>query len=307
MCWALADAGVAFEKRNPITSLMTDVATGTLREDILNEKLMSAIVEIKVPVERVEEVVRLVWDVEKRVDTVVALGVGTRCDEQRRRQRGRAGARAARLLAPAREDERRPRPHHESGGGAIRFGDGKAMTNTLHRFGDAQSFRDDFIVFAIASRGKNDENSVPKLRRFLEIAMQFKPVNLGDSRHGGAYRPSRSMSPLAHWNRDNAARLSRRSSTASTRPHGRRGVRQSRSGRAVHEGGARSRPRPQHQHLDVRRRRHRVLQRRRHSRATARATRSGSKARPSTCPTATCSRCRRCAGTAWSASRSRRR
>jgi hypothetical protein len=62
--------------------LMTDVATGTLREDILNEKLMSAIVEIKVPVERVEEIVRLVWDVEKRVDTVVALGVGTRCDEK---------------------------------------------------------------------------------------------------------------------------------------------------------------------------------------------------------------------------------
>jgi hypothetical protein len=81
MCWTLADAGVAFEKRNPITSLMTDVATGTLREDILNEKLMSAIVEIKVPVERVEEVVRLVWDVEKRIDTVVALGVGTRCDD----------------------------------------------------------------------------------------------------------------------------------------------------------------------------------------------------------------------------------
>lgn len=81
MCWALADAGVTFEKRNPITSLMSDVATGTLREDILNEKLMSAIVEIKVPVERVEEIVRLVWDVEKRIDTVVALGVGTRCDE----------------------------------------------------------------------------------------------------------------------------------------------------------------------------------------------------------------------------------
>ncbi len=81
MCWALADAGVTFEKRNPITSLMTDVPSGTLREDILNEKLMSAIVEIKVPVERVEEIVRLVWDVEKRVDTVVALGVGTRCDD----------------------------------------------------------------------------------------------------------------------------------------------------------------------------------------------------------------------------------
>jgi len=81
MCWALAEAGVSFEKKNPITSLMSDVATGTIREDILNEKLMSAIVEIKVPVARTEEIIRLVWKVEKEVDTVVAIGVGTRCDE----------------------------------------------------------------------------------------------------------------------------------------------------------------------------------------------------------------------------------
>jgi hypothetical protein len=81
MCWVLAKAGVAFEKRNPITSLMKDSATGTLREDILDEKVMSAIVEIKVPVERTEEIVRLVWAVEKRLNTVVALGVGARCDE----------------------------------------------------------------------------------------------------------------------------------------------------------------------------------------------------------------------------------
>ena len=77
------------------------------------------------------------------------------------------------------------------------------MTNTLHRFGDSQSFRDDYIVFAIASRGRNDENSVPRLRRFLEIATQFKPVNLGDSRHGGALRASRSLNPLSHWRRNN--------------------------------------------------------------------------------------------------------
>jgi hypothetical protein len=82
MCQALAKAGVAFEKRNPVTSLMTEVATGTLREDILGEKVMSAIVEIKVPVERMEEIIRLVTEVEKRLDTVVAIGVGARCDEQ---------------------------------------------------------------------------------------------------------------------------------------------------------------------------------------------------------------------------------
>ena len=45
------------------------------------EKVMSAIVEIKTGVERTEEIIRLVWDVEKRLKTVVAIGVGTRCDE----------------------------------------------------------------------------------------------------------------------------------------------------------------------------------------------------------------------------------
>jgi ferredoxin len=80
MAWALARADVSFEQKNPVTSLMSDVATGTLREDILNEKLMSAIIEIKVPVERTEEIIRVVHDVEKRIDTVVALGVGVRCD-----------------------------------------------------------------------------------------------------------------------------------------------------------------------------------------------------------------------------------
>src|SRR5258707_4492311 len=76
------------------------------------------------------------------------------------------------------------------------------MTNTLHRFGDAESFRDDYVVFAMCSRGNNDENSVPKLRQFLEMALRFNPVNLGDARHGGALRPSTSMHPFAHWNPD---------------------------------------------------------------------------------------------------------
>lgn len=81
MCWALAEANVSFEKKNPVTSLMSDVSTGTLRPDILDEKVMSAIVEIKVPVERTEEIIRLVWEIEKKLDTVVALGVATRCGE----------------------------------------------------------------------------------------------------------------------------------------------------------------------------------------------------------------------------------
>lgn len=75
------------------------------------------------------------------------------------------------------------------------------MTNTLHRYGTAQSFYDDYVVFAIASKGRNDQGALPKLRRFLEIAVEFKPVNLGDARHGGALRPSQNLNPLAHWSR----------------------------------------------------------------------------------------------------------
>jgi len=76
------------------------------------------------------------------------------------------------------------------------------MTNTLHRFGSAESFHDDYVVFAIASKGKNEQGALPRLRRFLEMAVSFRPVNLGDAIHGGALRPCRKMNPASHWNRD---------------------------------------------------------------------------------------------------------
>ena len=81
MTWALARSGVAFEKKNPLTTLMTDIPSGTFREDILGEKILSGIVEIKVHVARTEEIIRLVHEVAKEIDSVVVLGVGTRCDE----------------------------------------------------------------------------------------------------------------------------------------------------------------------------------------------------------------------------------
>jgi len=81
MTQALAKANVPFEKNNPLTLLMSDVSTGTMREELLNEKILSAIVEIKVPVERTAEIVQLVHQVENEIDSVVALGVATRCDE----------------------------------------------------------------------------------------------------------------------------------------------------------------------------------------------------------------------------------
>jgi len=42
---ALSACGVEFEKNNPVTSLMTDPSKGLIREDILNERILSAIVD----------------------------------------------------------------------------------------------------------------------------------------------------------------------------------------------------------------------------------------------------------------------
>ena len=73
------------------------------------------------------------------------------------------------------------------------------MTNTLHRYGSPESLEDDYIVFAMAARGINDQGSVKKFRRFLEVASKHRPINLGDATKGGVYRPSKKLNPLAHW------------------------------------------------------------------------------------------------------------
>jgi len=79
MTRALAALGVEFEQQNPVTSLMTDPRAGTLREEILDEKILSAIVEVKTGLEQVPAILRHVREVSRRLDTVVVVGVSTRC------------------------------------------------------------------------------------------------------------------------------------------------------------------------------------------------------------------------------------
>jgi hypothetical protein len=81
MTRAFASLGVTFERDNPITYLMMDLKNGDLREDILNEKILSAIVEIKTDENMVEKVLASVHEVNKQIDTVTAVGISTRCDE----------------------------------------------------------------------------------------------------------------------------------------------------------------------------------------------------------------------------------
>jgi ferredoxin len=78
---ALADLGVEFEKNNPVTSLMTDSSLGFIQPEILDEKVLSAIVEIKTKLENVPSVLKRIKELSREVATVVSLGVSTRCDD----------------------------------------------------------------------------------------------------------------------------------------------------------------------------------------------------------------------------------
>ena len=68
------------------------------------------------------------------------------------------------------------------------------MTNTLHRYGQKDNLRDDFIVFAMAAKGFNEEGALEKARTFLKTAIQFEPINMGNALVNSLYRPEKDLS-----------------------------------------------------------------------------------------------------------------
>jgi len=76
----LAKHGVEFEAKNPVTFLMEDPKTGKIREDVLNEKVLSGIIECLFPIEKFEEIMSALKEVAKEVDTVFSVEVINRAD-----------------------------------------------------------------------------------------------------------------------------------------------------------------------------------------------------------------------------------
>jgi len=76
---ALAPLGAEFEPFNPVTQLMEDTGTGKMREEILDEKVLSAIIEAKTRLERIPEYLSALQAVQTEIDTVFSVGVASRC------------------------------------------------------------------------------------------------------------------------------------------------------------------------------------------------------------------------------------
>lgn len=62
------------------------------------------------------------------------------------------------------------------------------MTNTLHRQGNAEELRHDYVIFVHTAKGINREGSAEKIRRFMEICRRHSPVNMGDVKLGNMIR-----------------------------------------------------------------------------------------------------------------------
>ncbi len=84
---ALAKVGVTFAspEENPLSAVMTDFKTGEIREDLLDTRVLSVIVETICPKEKLPEVLAALKEVAKEIDTVFSLGIVSVWEEEQNR------------------------------------------------------------------------------------------------------------------------------------------------------------------------------------------------------------------------------
>ena len=76
---ALTSLEPEYEPHNPVTQLMEDIKTGKMKEEVLDEKVLSAIIEAKTTLEKIPEYLRILQEVQGELDTVFSVAVASRC------------------------------------------------------------------------------------------------------------------------------------------------------------------------------------------------------------------------------------
>ncbi|MFW9824391.1 MAG: indolepyruvate ferredoxin oxidoreductase subunit alpha [Candidatus Thorarchaeota archaeon] len=71
--------GVTYEEKSPVTSLIID-KEGHIYDDLKEERVLSAIIEFKVSSEKLSEVLNVIHEVDKIIDTVFSVGVISRIE-----------------------------------------------------------------------------------------------------------------------------------------------------------------------------------------------------------------------------------
>jgi len=80
----LARRGISLEEENPVSALIQDGKKGTFSPEVLGEKVLSAIVEFKVPFDQVEEILALLHEIIPKLDTVASISLIGRSEAEGR-------------------------------------------------------------------------------------------------------------------------------------------------------------------------------------------------------------------------------
>ena len=76
-----ANIGVRFAKKNPTTFLIENIETGDFRQDVLQERVLTIIVEFAVKSEYLKEVLEIMEETAFKVDTVFSVSMITKAGE----------------------------------------------------------------------------------------------------------------------------------------------------------------------------------------------------------------------------------
>lgn len=77
MTMALAMENIRFEPCNPFSKFI-DPETGKIQEELLDEKVMSAVIEFGIHEKELEEVIHIVENASRKLDTVVSVGLAAK-------------------------------------------------------------------------------------------------------------------------------------------------------------------------------------------------------------------------------------
>lgn len=70
----LSKIDVHYEEMSPVTALLNDKRT-SINEEVKDERVLSAIIEFKVKIDKVDDVLKVIEEVDKVIDTVFSVGI----------------------------------------------------------------------------------------------------------------------------------------------------------------------------------------------------------------------------------------
>ena len=77
---AMGNSGVRFADENPVTHLMADTSTGKLNNEVLNEKVCSAMIESITEVDNISRVIQALKEVATTIESVFSLTISTKLE-----------------------------------------------------------------------------------------------------------------------------------------------------------------------------------------------------------------------------------